>query len=229
MGARARAVRRHRSRFCRARRSGSPPADWPERRHARQSRGPRRHGPRCNRASPARPIRRQAPVPDRERRRVQRWSRANRHFRFTTARPSPLGLVGPRLRAAAGSHRRAASALHRARHVRPAAHTRATGRGPGASRQGPAPGTIVVEQSLGIADAIQASADTFTLSTSIVPVALRTGTPTARRTLTRSRSHQPAANRWSKPRYPLRNCRTRAPCGVMPGGRLSCPSSPLRC
>ncbi len=42
-------------------------------------------------------------------------------------------------------------------------------------------GTIVVEQSLGTADAIQASADTFTLSTSIVPVALRTGT-TARRT-----------------------------------------------
>ncbi|HEY2908204.1 MAG TPA: HAMP domain-containing sensor histidine kinase [Vicinamibacterales bacterium] len=43
-------------------------------------------------------------------------------------------------------------------------------------------GTIVVEQSLGVADAIQASADTFTLSTSIVPVALRTGTPTARQT-----------------------------------------------
>ena len=53
----------------------------------------------------------------------------------------------------------------------------------GAQPSGSRTGTIVAEQSLGVADAIQASADTFTLSTSIVPVALRTASGTAPRNL----------------------------------------------
>jgi signal transduction histidine kinase len=43
-----------------------------------------------------------------------------------------------------------------------------------AEPQSPRVGTIVVEQSLGTVEAIQGSDDTFTLSTSIVPVSLRT-------------------------------------------------------